>query len=476
MIGTKILGGTRTVVVTTPGGKSDPDAAPDAAGFEITGVATQFVVTAPTAVKVGTPFHVVVTAQDVTGKTASAYSGIVHLTSTDKAALLPANAHLTNGVGTFAVTLKTVGAQTVTTTDTVTPTINGTSGAITVQDVTAPTTKATLAPAAPDGLGGYYKSAVTVTLTATDPDNTAGQITTSYSVDGATAKTYTAPFAVAADGSHTVTYHSVDPAGNAETAKTITFKTDATPPVTTVTAAKTAAGEQVTLAAKDAGSGVAARYYSLDGGAQQTYSAPFTVSKNGSHTVIYHSTDKAGNVEAAKTLKVTVAVALPTTTAALAGTLGTNGFYKSAVTITLKTTAGGLPIAKRYYKLDSGASTAYTAALTVAGDTAHTVTFYAVDTAGNTEAAKSVTFTIDAVKPVTTATLVKVATGEQVTLKATDDYSGVLARYCAVDGGAQQTYTAAFTVAGKGAHTVTYHSTDKAGNVEAAKTIKFTNS
>ncbi len=65
------------------------------------------------------------TAKDAFGNTATGYTGTVHFTSSDAAAILPANGTLTNGVGTFSVTLKTVGTQSITATDTVTTAITG---------------------------------------------------------------------------------------------------------------------------------------------------------------------------------------------------------------------------------------------------------------------------------------------------------------------------------------------------------------
>ena len=44
-----------------------------------------------------------------TNAMATGYTGTVHFTSSDGAAVLPANSTLTNGVGTFSVTLKTAG-------------------------------------------------------------------------------------------------------------------------------------------------------------------------------------------------------------------------------------------------------------------------------------------------------------------------------------------------------------------------------
>jgi hypothetical protein len=99
--------------------------------------ATHFTVSAPAAATAGTPFNFTVTALDQFSNIATAYAGTVHFTSTDPAATLPANATLSGGIGTFSATLNTSGSRTITATDTVTPSVTGTSGAISVGAATA---------------------------------------------------------------------------------------------------------------------------------------------------------------------------------------------------------------------------------------------------------------------------------------------------------------------------------------------------
>src|SRR5205085_2298669 len=91
------------------------------------------VISAGTPQQGGTAFNFTVTALDQFNATAPGYAGTVHFTSTDPGSpALPANSTLTNGTATFSATLKTVGSRTITATDTVTASITGTSGAITV--------------------------------------------------------------------------------------------------------------------------------------------------------------------------------------------------------------------------------------------------------------------------------------------------------------------------------------------------------
>jgi uncharacterized repeat protein (TIGR01451 family) len=120
----------QTITVTTP--KAGSPTGTSGAINVVALPATHFSVSAPAAATTGTSFNVTVTALNAGGTTVTGYVGTVHFTSSDGAALLPADSTLTNGVGTFSVTLNSPGSRTITATDTVTSSIAGTTGAISV--------------------------------------------------------------------------------------------------------------------------------------------------------------------------------------------------------------------------------------------------------------------------------------------------------------------------------------------------------
>jgi hypothetical protein len=80
----------------------------------------------------------------------------LHFTSSDSQATLPVNSTLTNGTGSFSATLRTVGTQSITATDTLTSTITGTQSGITVNAAT---------------LSVFH---INFTLSTTDPDRYVG--------------------------------------------------------------------------------------------------------------------------------------------------------------------------------------------------------------------------------------------------------------------------------------------------------------
>ncbi len=316
-------------------------------------------------------------------------------------------------------------------------------------------------------------SGTTITLSATD--NLSGVASTFYTVDGGAQQTYTIPFAVDAPGSHTITYWSVDKAGNVESAHT--FGTTVTLPTTTSSLAGTPGNAgwyrssvTVTLTATAGTLAIASTCYTLDGTVQQTYSAPFNVSGDGTHTITYWSVDSAGNAESAHSLTIMIDATAPTLVfGAATPAANASGWNSSTVTIPYTTSDATSGVAS------STPGSPLTFASQGAGQT-QTVTV--TDVAGNTATFTSPPVSIDSTAPVTTESgassgLTYVGT-VTLALSATDNLSGVSATYYKLDTGAQTAYTGVnFGDRGRVAYAV-YWSVDKAGNTESQHTLTFT--
>jgi hypothetical protein len=95
-------------------------------------VPTHFVVSGPSTATAGTNLTFSVTAEDQFNEESYAYTGSVRFTSSDFHAILPANATLTSGLGTFNATLTTAGTQFITSTDINAGSVTGMSGPIAV--------------------------------------------------------------------------------------------------------------------------------------------------------------------------------------------------------------------------------------------------------------------------------------------------------------------------------------------------------
>ncbi len=166
--GTQTITATDTVTGTITGTQGAITVNPaGAATFSVSGFTT------PTTA--GATHNVTVTAKDAFGNVATGYTGTVALTSSDARAVLPANYTFVagdNGVHAFSVTLKTAGTQSITATDTVTGTITGTQGAITV-NVGPTTTFVVSGFTSPTTAGAAHN----VTVTAEDAG---GNVTTGY--------------------------------------------------------------------------------------------------------------------------------------------------------------------------------------------------------------------------------------------------------------------------------------------------------
>ncbi|MGC5036124.1 OmpL47-type beta-barrel domain-containing protein [Streptomyces sp. DT190] len=280
------------------------------------------------------------------------------------------------------------------------------------EDTTAPEASAHVS--GTQNTQGEYVGSASVALHATD-EGGSGVDRIEYALGEAGAwQPYTTPVVVDQVGTHTVRYRAFDKAGNVSAEKSTAFTVvapqsdDTTAPETsaTVTGERDADGAYidmatVTVSASDTGSGVNTIEYAIGSGAWQPYTAPVMVHQVGEHTVRYRATDKAGNVAAEKSVRFTVAAAPPQDTTppvtgvTVEGTKNSDGAYVNSARVTVTASdAHGSGVERIEYSLDGGPYLAYTAPVVVDRAGAHSVAYRATDKAGNTSAARTVTFTV----------------------------------------------------------------------------------
>jgi hypothetical protein len=160
---------------------------------------------------------------------------------------------------------------------------------------------------------------------------------------------------------------------------------------------------QVSLTAADNLSGVANIFYRIDSGTTQNYTTPFSVSGDGTHAVNFWSVDVAGNNTNSYTSMIRIDATAPVTQATASGTTGTSGWYRGPVQISLVASDNLSGLKTRFYRLNSGAVQTYVSAFTISALGTHTITFWSVDQANNTESAKPLVVKIDSSVPVITA-------------------------------------------------------------------------
>ena len=247
---------------------------------------------------------------------------------------------------------------------------------ITAGDTTPPVTTATPA-------GGSFSGAVTVALSSNEP------ATTYYCLGSSCSPTTVYSASLRFTTTTTMRYYSRDSAGNSESVRSQTYTMtagDTTPPVTTATPAGGSFSGAVTVALSS--NEPATTYYCLGTSCSPTsvYSASlrFTTTT----TMRYYSRDSAGNSESVRSQTYTITAGdttPPVTTATPAG-----GSFPGAVTVALSSNEP----ATTYYCLGTSCSptTVYSASLQFSATT--TLRYYSRDTAGNSEATKSQTYTM----------------------------------------------------------------------------------
>lgn len=341
-------------------------------------------------------------------------------------------------------------------------------------DLTPPTTAANVTGTA--GANGWYTSAVSVSLTAADNAQGSGVAATYYTVDGGAQQTYGGAFSVSGDGAHPVTYWSVDNAGNTETAKARTLSIDTVLPTVSCSGAGSgwsAVDVSIACTASDATSGLA-------NAADATFSLVTAVSA-GTETAAASTNsrtvhDKAG---LSATVGPITGIKIDKKPPSVACSAPPNGWQQSNVSVPCNASDGGSGLASPG---DASFNLSTSVAAGSANGNASTNTEHVCDAVNNCANAGPIGgIQIDRQPPVTTAAPNGTAgtppwflTPVTVALTASDGAgSGVAHNYYTIDGGPPQSYAGTFTVGANGVHTVGYWSVDNVGNTEGAKTLSL---
>ena len=328
----------------------------------------------------------------------------------------------------------------------------------------------------------------TVTLTATDA--TSGVASIEYQVDDATTwTTYTTPLTIDQPGTHVVRYRATDVAGNQGTGQIdviVPQPADTTAPTTTLTIPNADGKDDwyttrptFTLAATDAGSGVASTEYRIAGEEQwTTYQIGVPVTGEGSTAVEYRSTDAAGNVEATKSQTIKVDTVDPTVSAKVAG--------DRTKTVTLAATDATSGVESIEYQLgDETAWTRYTSPLTFDEPGTYVVRYRATDVAGNRDSGEIELVVsepggpVEVAKPTVTMTTVPGAangrsnwfTSPVTVVLAAAGGEGKLTMEYRIGNGPWTAYTAPFQVTSDGVTLVQARATDAAGKSSSVETV-----
>ena len=346
------------------------------------------------------------------------------------------------------------------------------------------------------GTNGWFTSEVTVTATVTDA--VSGVLLASFSVvdnEGtlnhfeevtSAGNSYVFTFTISVEsGNLQVIVDAYDYSGQ-EDYESVSLRIDMTPPETTITLDRSpdsngwySADVTVTLSASDMGSGVATTEYRYGSMPWTTYTGPFTISEEDTHTLLFNSTDVSGNVELTKEYEIKIDKTAPESTLTPSGIVGNDDWFISAVSLNLVADDGtGAGVASIYYILDSGAITLYTDTITVPDDGYHTIEYWSEDAAGNIESPHGqYEFKIDTTAPETKIDYYGYSHGwwyeapVELSFPATDETSGVALTEYSLDEVTWFTYSGTFFFYEDGDHHFYFRSTDFAGNVEETEEL-----
>jgi hypothetical protein len=184
-------------------------------------------------------------------------------------------------------------------------------------------------------------------------------------------------------------------------------------------------------------------------------------------------TDNAGNTATFTSPEINIDLTPPTTVAIIPGVSQNDEWFAGPVSVTLEASDNLSGVWSIWYIVDGGLPQSQLGPIELSGDGTHTIEYWSEDFAGNSETHQTRIVKIDSTAPVTQASVSGTAgtnnwyrSAVQVSLSATDNFSGVLGSFYRINGGVAETYTGPFVISAPGTHTVEYWSIDNLNNRE----------
>jgi len=199
-----------------------------------------------------------------------------------------------------------------------------------------------------------------------------------------------------------------DTSGNANktTNKTFVVKEDDYPPQTTCSIdGKKGENDwyledvKVTLYSHDKGMGIKCIYYKFDISPWLVYHESFNIVGEGIHDLYYYAEDNVGNKENVSHIHIKIDKTEPETQCQISGYKGNDGWYVTAVNVTLMASDSTSGINKTLYKINNESWKEYNGTFEITKDGIYTIHYYSIDNAGNREEEKTKTIKIDKAKP-----------------------------------------------------------------------------
>lgn len=342
-----------------------------------------------------------------------------------------------------------------------------------VLDTSAPTTS-TAINATPVGDVIYSsQSTLTVTLISSEPTSSIYYTTTGITPAIDVKNKYTAPIVISVNSALTATnvqFLAVDAVGNKEFVQSQKYSVVAINSTASPAGGAYRSAQVVTLASNDP---TAVIYFTTDGTdptiASTQYNPVTHVNIAANTTLKFRAKDADGRLEQTKTQIYTIDNIAPITSATPVG-----ASYSTPQTVVLTPDSLNTTI---YYTTTGIAPTTssakYTAPIAISKNT--TLMFFAMDPAGNKELVRTEVYTIDAVAPVTTAS---VPTGTYASIQsvalACDDPKASI--YFTIDGSVPTTLSTKYTapILINNSAKLQYFSMDTTGNKESVKEQNYT--